>query len=318
MLGRMGRGGVLEVERDLDRLRPDLRRFRLHQTFRWSFDRPVTDLVHRLVVVPPARHGDQQLVLGAVRVSDDDAVLRWETRLDGTRCVEVRLARVDRELVVGVDVVVDRGHPVQLLPLDALGNPALVAPTRLTRPDAALRRLARRLGRGGDVLVTADALCAEVHDRIAHRPGGTGSGVGAAQAHETGSGDRREQAHVLLALCRELGLPSRYVCGHLAGEARPHAWVEVLVQDGPGVRAVAFDPGHGRRADGRYLTIATGLDAQDVRPTSGGFAGSARGVLTCERDLVVTPLVLPGQPDTQGGFLAAISTTFPASPLACR
>jgi transglutaminase-like putative cysteine protease len=271
-------------------LLPALLRYRLHQTFTYDYDAPVHDLTHRLVVVPPSWHGDQRLVLGAVGVSDDDAQLTWETRLDGTRHAVVRLARVPARLAFTVDVVAERGHPTRLLPVDALGNPALVTPSRLTRPDAALRRLARDLGCGGDVLSTADRLCEEVQRRISYAPGVTGVRTTAAQSYELGAGVCQDQAHVMLALARELGIPSRYVSGHLIGQGGTHAWVEVLVQHGQGVRAVAFDPCHGRRADDRYLTIATGADYDEVRPTSGWFSGAANGRLVSERDLTVTPV----------------------------
>ena len=32
----------------------------LHQRFRYTYDAPVRDLDHRLVVIPPQHHGDQR------------------------------------------------------------------------------------------------------------------------------------------------------------------------------------------------------------------------------------------------------------------
>src|SRR2546427_2593583 len=37
---------------------------------------------------------------------------------------------------------------------------------------------------------------------------------------------RSDYAHVMLALCRALGLPTLYVSGHLVGEGGTHAWVD--------------------------------------------------------------------------------------------
>jgi transglutaminase-like putative cysteine protease len=89
----------------------------------------------------------------------------------------------------------------------------------------------------------------------------------------------------MLAMCRSVGVRARYVSGHLIGQGGTHAWVEVLVPDGLGARAVAFDPCHGRRADRRYVTIATGRDYRDVAPTSGSYSGDARGELSTSRAL---------------------------------
>src|SRR4029453_4111947 len=97
----------------------------------------------------------------------------------------------------------------------------------------------------------------------------------------------QDTAHIMIALCRATGLPARYVSGHLLGEGGTHAWVEVIVADPAGVRALAFDPCHGRRAGSDYLTVATGRDYTDVGPPSGTYVGSARGTLTASKRLDV-------------------------------
>jgi len=92
----------------------------------------------------------------------------------------------------------------------------------------------------------------------------------------------------MLALCRQAGLPARYVSGHLTGEGGSHAWVEVVVPD-PGNQiaarrvAVAFDPTHECRAGQGYFTIAVGRDYADVAPTSGAFEGRSPGALTSRK-----------------------------------
>ena len=92
----------------------------------------------------------------------------------------------------------------------------------------------------------------------------------AAQALAVGTGVCQDQAHVMLAMCRAVGIAARYVSGHLVGQGGTHAWTEVLA---PGVAPVAFDPCHGRRADARYVTVAVGRDYRDVPPTSGSYCG---------------------------------------------
>jgi transglutaminase-like putative cysteine protease len=85
----------------------------------------------------------------------------------------------------------------------------------------------------------------------------------------------------MLALCRLLGIPARYVSGHLAGEGGTHAWVEVLV---PGrdqsVEVLSWDPTHDRRTDLNYLTVAVGRDYRDVAPVSGTYCLPHRGWLS--------------------------------------
>jgi transglutaminase-like putative cysteine protease len=121
---------------------------------------------------------------------------------------------------------------------------------------------------------------------VAYAPGATSVRTTAAQALAGGRGVCQDQAHVMLAVCRAAGLACRYVSGHLVGQGGTHAWVEVLVRDGRGARAVAFDPCHARRAGDGYVTVAVGRDYRDVPPTSGRYEGPARGRLSGTRELV--------------------------------
>ena len=127
-----------------------------------------------------------------------------------------------------------------------------------------------------------------MHDAITYEYGVTTVDTTAAEALADGRGVCQDSAHVMIALCRASGLPARYVSGHLLGEGGTHAWVEVVVADPEGARAVAFDPCNGRRADRAYLTVATGRDYTDVAPTSGTYVGAARGTLTATKRVDVT------------------------------
>jgi len=261
-------------------------RYRLRQRFTYSYDGPAHDLVHRLVVVPPARHGDQRLVSGTVEVSDPAADVRWHDDDFGNRHCVVRLAQVPSRLELAVEVVVDRGAAGTLQPAGVCAR--LSRPSALTAADDRIRALATRHAVPGDVLATADAFCALVQERIAYGFGATDVDTTAAQALAVGTGVCQDQAHLMLALCRTQGIAARYVSGHLVGQGGTHAWTEVLV---PGRhRAVAFDPCHGRRADARYVTVAVGRDYRDVPPTSGSYHGPAVGSLTTSRLLESEPL----------------------------
>jgi transglutaminase-like putative cysteine protease len=136
---------------------------------------------------------------------------------------------------------------------------------------------------GPDRLATAERFCAYAHGAISYAHGVTSIATTAAEALAGGRGVCQDTAHIMIALCRATGLPARYVSGHLLGEGGTHAWVEVIVADAAGARAMAFDPCHGRRAGRDYLTVATGRDYTDVAPTSGTYLGAARGTLTATK-----------------------------------
>jgi transglutaminase-like putative cysteine protease len=256
-------------------------RYRLRQSFVYEYDGPVRSLVHRLVVVPPEVHGDQQLRSAAVQVSDPAADVRWHDDDFGNRHCLVRVAKVPRRLEMHVAVEVDRGVPLIPAPRPSTWFEQFTQPSALTAADAGIMALAREHAVPGDVLGSADAFCTLVPRLITYGFDATDVHTTAAQALAVGTGVCQDQAHLMLALCRSVGIAARYVSGHLVGQGGTHAWTEVLV---PGrADAVAFDPCHGRRADARYVTVAVGRDYGDVPPTSGWYRGRATGQLTTSR-----------------------------------
>jgi len=87
-------------------------------------------------------------------------------------------------------------------------------------------------------------------------------------------------AHLLIALCRCLGTPARYVSGYLHDAAvRPdaivasHAWAEVYL-DGRGW--LGLDPTHDRAVGPDYVRVAVGRDYADATPARGVYQGAAQ------------------------------------------
>ena len=273
----------------------------LEQSFRYEYDAPVESLRQRLVIVPPARHGNQYLrahrleVNGArvrrrVRRDADGNVIAWLRAEHVPHAIEFRLAAV-------VERVRDDGPTV--LAASALRSPRLLRPTQLTASDERLRALASDIvpaaarpgdarpgdGSPGDASPEeiAERICAVVSKAITYEYGVTTVTTTAAEALAAGRGVCQDFAHVMLALCHLVRLPARYVSGHLLGQGSTHAWVEVIVPRAHHAEAVAFDPCNGRRTDGGYVTVATGRDYSDVAPTSGSYVGASPGRLTADR-----------------------------------
>jgi transglutaminase-like putative cysteine protease len=263
-------------------------RYVLHQRFGYRYDAPVLELRHRLVVVPPRRHGNQRRLSHSITVSAAEA--RTSNRRDaaGNTVTRSYVPVVADWIEFVVDAVVERIRPDSdvLLPASALTDPRLLRPTRLTAADAAIRMQSARMA-GTDPLATAQRFCAYVHEAISFESGVTSVATTAAEALASGRGVCQDTAHVMIALCRAAGFPARYVSGHLVGAGATHAWVEVIVADPAGARAVAFDPSTGGQAGRDYVTVATGRDYADVAPTSGTYLGPALGVLTATRRVTV-------------------------------
>ena len=276
--------------RNLDLDGADRVTYLLEQSFRYDYPGPVQQLRHRLVVLPPARHGSQYL--RAHRVDVHGAVARRVTRRDarGNTVVQLRAERVERSVQFRVGALLERvlgDGPVRLA-ASALTDPRLLNATRLTTPDPRLRELAGELGDGtATQLELAGRICQAVHSAITYQYGVTSVRTTAADALAAGRGVCQDSAHIMLALCHLLALPARYVSGHLLGQGGTHAWVEVVIPQADHAVAMPFDPCNGVPGSARYLTVATGRDYADVPPTSGTYLGPAGGQLTTDRRLAV-------------------------------
>lgn len=131
-------------------------------------------------------------------------------------------------------------------------------------------------------LELAEAISEWVANSMRYGSGATGVHTTAAQALHGGKGLCQDYAHIMLGMCRAVGIPARYVSGHMLADGGSHAWVDVFVHDGStaDLLPVGFDPTNRRRPNMGYATIATGRDYRDVAPTSGVFTGKYTGQLS--------------------------------------
>ena len=263
----------------------------LDQSFTYRYPAPIEHLRHRLMVVPPPKHGDQRLLWYRLEVRGAPAVVLTSTDAFGNHQVDVRAARVAEAIEFDIRVLVERtAAPCPFpLPVSALADCRLLEASPLTLPDVALAEVARELqADGGSVLELVERLTKWVYGAMSYAYDSTSVGTTAAEAWALGRGVCQDYAHVMLALARACGLAARYVSGHLMGEGGSHAWVEVLVPhpaDPARALAVPCDPTHGRPAGARYVTVAVGRDYGDVAPTSGTYRAAFAGELSSRKVL---------------------------------
>ena len=100
-----------------------------------------------------------------------------------------------------------------------------------------------------------------IRNTIRYTPGSSNVPISAAEVHNRGEGVCRDLAHIGVALCRSISIPSRLVVGYHYGLSPMdlHAWFEAYV----GGRWYTFDPTQSEILGGR-VAIAYGRDAADV------------------------------------------------------
>ena len=293
--------------------------FRVRQQYRYVYPTPIHDLRQRLMMLPPEEHGGQRLLERQLVVEGADDV-RMLSQVDrfGNVVYHVSSPSVREAVEFTAEFTVERfvaSEPLRVPEEEGVGQ--YLARTALTAPDARIREEARALsaeiyatpvselaaevlprGRGAlddeGVRRWAAAQCGELWAAraITYQFGATGVQTPAAMALHLGRGVCQDYAHIALAILRELGVPARYVSGHLLGEGAPHAWIEALLPDPdePGaLRAVPYDPTHRVVPGLNYITVAVGRDYADIAPTSGSFHG-ASGHFTARKNAWIVEL----------------------------
>lgn len=143
--------------------------------------------------------------------------------------------------------------------------------------------------KGLDVQEQVERIMAFIYKEFVYCPGATQVETPVETVMELRRGVCQDFAHVMLAMCRVSGIPSRYISGYFYVErsregssddnSASHAWVECFL---PGIGWVGYDPTHNRRVSSTYIKVAVGRDYVDVRPLAGTYRGSSHAELSVD------------------------------------
>lgn len=170
--------------------------------------------------------------------------------------------------------------------LDALQNDPLLdmlLPSQFAQPTALLQQFMQqhKITRGNDPLSTVNQISTLLFDTITYTPQSTNVDSPIDLVLTQQKGVCQDITHVMIAICRTLGIPSRYVSGYLyhrrddndrSQSDATHAWLEVWL---PELGWVGIDPTNRIWASERHIRIAIGRDYADVPPTRGVYRGNA-------------------------------------------
>ncbi len=125
----------------------------------------------------------------------------------------------------------------------------------------------------------AAAIMNWIHREFQYRPGATNVRADISESFAIRCGVCQDFTHVMLGMCRAIGIPARYASGYLyngptdtlVGAQASHAWPEVYL---PAAGWIGFDPTNNNLADDRYVKIAVGRDYEDVAPVEGSYLGA--------------------------------------------
>ena len=213
-------------------------------------------------------------------------VIKWTLRAPGrlTRQIDgfgnimhvMALDGLHDEVEIAVQGTVDSLDTGGVIPADddPLSPFLYLRPTPLTEATDVVRDFAAplRARLTADRLDGMHELSRAVSRRVRYQPGMTDVETTAASVLEAGRGVCQDQAHVLTAAARCLGVPTRYVSGyvHVAGdggdETASHAWCESWIEN---LGWVAFDVTNQICANDAHIRLAVGPDYLACAPIRG-------------------------------------------------
>lgn len=143
--------------------------------------------------------------------------------------------------------------------------------------------------RNCNIPLVAEFLMHAVHGKIEYVSGATNVRTTAAESFEMGSGVCQDYSHIFCSLCREAGIPARYVAGTSDGEGSTHAWAEYFVPDDDYIRNdgsamqgrwFGIDCTRNKKVDDSYVSLACGRDYLDCKVDGGIFRGMTNQRMT--------------------------------------
>jgi transglutaminase-like putative cysteine protease len=157
----------------------------------------------------------------------------------------------------------------------------LLAPYRLAAPsEPRISSLAAGLVEesGDDPIELLLRLTRWLHERIEREIRDEGGPQRPRETLERGRGACRDQAVLFVAVCRTLGIASRFVSGYQDRSAMEterrhlHAWAEAYI---PGCGWQGFDPTRGIPTGEGHVPVAAARDASGTMPVEGSYFGEA-------------------------------------------
>lgn len=261
----------------------------------FSYDEPVRES-HNILRACPTSDERQDLVAYRVTTLPAARVLSyvdyWGTRVDafGVTAPHARL-----EVLAEATVETRPTRPMTACPrLAALSDKDFIDahleyldPSPHTTWNEKLRREAevRATASGDDVVGVVLALHRAAGTSLTYAPGTTYVGIDVNEILARRTGVCQDFVHLVIAMCRAVGIPARYVSGYLppgrAGgrrietgrmaEIKTHAWVEVAI---PGGGWWGLDPTNQQEVGPAHVKIGHGRDYDDVLPLRGIFRGA--------------------------------------------
>lgn len=257
-------------------------RIRIDHSTRYAYARPARFIVQMLRLTPKSCEGQQ---VRDWRIETDvDARLRRSEDAFGNIVHSLYTERPTNALTIRVTGEVSTVNTGGVVSGQAerLSPVVFLRETPMTKADGGIVDFARSIEQA-PTLNRMHRLMAALKDEVAFEVGSTSASHTAAEAFAQRRGVCQDHTQIFISAARLLGVPARYVSGHLSrqdgqhDQDAAHAWAEAWVE---GLGWVGFDPANGICPTEHYVRVAVGLDARGATPIRGASYGGGQESLT--------------------------------------
>jgi len=255
-------------------------RIRISHATTYRYDAPPAS-VTQMLRLTPRNHDGQYVVYWRVDLSQDCLLHQHEDAFGNITHSFTAEGPFD-ELSVAVDGEVDTQdtNGVVTSTVERFPPSLFLRETALTQPDAAIVEFAETVhaDKGNDRLALLHGLMGALHKEITFDTDPTHVATTAAEAFALRRGVCQDITHIYIAAARQLGIPARYIGGHVfRGESAAmqdagHAWAEAHVD---GLGWVGFDPTNNICPTDAHVRVAMGLDYLGAAPVRGTRLGGS-------------------------------------------
>ncbi len=252
-------------------------RIRIAYATVYTYDEPPRSVLQRLKLTPRSFEG-QHISHWRVDVEPDGRLMRAEDPL-GNIFHTLYCTRPGGSLTLTVNGEAETHDTNGIVRgcVERFPTSVFMRQTALTQPDEALTQFAEETAAkaGADTLTRLHELMGAVHGRMQFETGRTDSQTTAVEAFAAGHGVCQDLSHIFVGCARRIGIPARYISGHLArAESRlenaAHAWAEAYVEN---LGWVGFDTANDVCPGETHLRVAVGMDYLDAAPVRGSRYG---------------------------------------------
>jgi transglutaminase-like putative cysteine protease len=253
-----------------------------HQTT-FRYEQPVKGVI-QLLRFTPRNHNGQYVIDWRIDVSESCEIHQHEDAFGNITHVLTADGTISElRIMVDGEVETQDTHGVVAGAVERFPPRLFLRDTPLTPPDPAIADFAgqAREAAQGDVLGALHAILDRLHEAMALDAEAAHPAASAAVAFAQKRGLSQDQAHVFIVAARSLGIPARFISGHVhradaAEQKTGHAWAEAFAPD---LGWVAFDPVNGLCPTDTHVRIAVGLDCLGAAPVRGSSLDGARETL---------------------------------------